>query len=80
VYDVETKGFVPWDEPEPITVKMRGQVISAWTMRGGNADDPPQIPPRSSDGDVDVELVPYGCTRLRVSEFPVFDEEILRGE
>jgi hypothetical protein len=39
-----------------------------------NAADPPMSPTVSSESEVDLELVPYGCTRLRISEFPWFED------
>jgi hypothetical protein len=47
--------------------------IPEWTMKDNSADDPP-ISPVKPEGDIEsITLVPYGCARLRITEFPVMD-------
>jgi hypothetical protein len=71
VYDTKTDSFVPWAEDPPVVIKARGRLIPEWIMNGANAGDPPLSPVVSSSPDQDVELVPYGAARLRVTEIPV---------
>jgi hypothetical protein len=42
-------------------------------MKNNSADVPP-LSPVKPEGDVEIiKLVPYGCARLRITEFPVMD-------
>jgi hypothetical protein len=66
----------------PIIIKARGIRIPSWTMKNNSADVPP-LSPVVPEGDPEIiELVPYGCARLRITEFPVMDvtlmEEVIR--
>jgi hypothetical protein len=71
VYDAQTDTFLPWTEDPPVVIKGRGRLIPEWTMNGTNAADPPPSPVVSSSSEQDIELVPYGAARLRVTEIPV---------
>jgi uncharacterized protein len=60
---------------EPVILKVRGRLIPNWGMDEtypANAADPPKSPVASSQSETELELIPYGCTRLRISEFPWF--------
>jgi hypothetical protein len=39
-----------------------------------NAADPPVSPVATKGPLIDLELIPYGCARLRISEFPWFND------
>jgi hypothetical protein len=56
--------------------------IPEWTMKNNSAEVPP-LSPVKPEGDIEIiTLVPYGCARLRITEFPVMDivlmEDIMR--
>ncbi|MBK9391116.1 MAG: glycoside hydrolase family 127 protein [Bacteroidetes bacterium] len=66
----------------PIIIRARGIRIPSWTMKNNSADVPP-LSPVVPEGDPEIiELVPYGCSRLRITEFPVMDvtlmEDVIR--
>jgi uncharacterized protein len=63
----------PYSSMEPIVLRVKGRLITDWGMDKtfpANAADPPASPIVSYKPEVELELVPYGCTRLRISEFP----------
>lgn len=55
----------------PITVLARGKRLETWVMDQGVAMPPPQSPVNSLAPEENLVLVPYGSTRLRITEFPV---------
>lgn len=62
--------FTPWQEDVPIVLKARAKQVPEWGMDGANAGPVPVSPVKTDSPETVVELVPYGCTRLRISEFP----------
>ena len=68
-------------QEEPIVLKAKARRVPQWKMQRGKnpasgrmvaamAEPPPDSPVTTEGPEVDVELVPFGCTRLRVAEFP----------
>jgi uncharacterized protein len=52
--------------------------IPGWTLKNNSADVPP-VSPVKPEGDAEViTLVPYGCARLRITEFPVMDVVLMQ--
>lgn len=76
-FKIDTKESVadmPWNlENAPISVKVQAYQIPDWKMYKHSAGKVPvrarvnknEYPPQ------EVELIPYGCTTLRISQFPV---------
>jgi hypothetical protein len=42
-------------------------------MKNNSADIPPLSPVKPEGDSEIITLVPYGCARLRITEFPVMD-------
>jgi DUF1680 family protein len=68
------KDSYPWNqENAPVEIKTKGVIIPFWTLYNGSAGPLPysdqyQI---KTDPLVEITLIPYGCTTLRITEFPV---------
>jgi hypothetical protein len=82
IWSADSGKYIPWDHDAPVIIRARGMKIPSWTMNNNSADVPPLSPVRP-EGDVEsITLVPYGCARLRITEFPVMDivlmEDIMR--
>jgi hypothetical protein len=58
------------DHP-PIVAKVKGRRVPWWTLDKNAAGPVPESPVESDQPLEDLTLVPYGCTSLRVTEFPV---------
>jgi hypothetical protein len=63
--------FALWHDDVPIVIKMRARLVPQWGMNGANAAPVPVSPVSTKAREEVVELIPYGCTRLRIAEFPV---------
>jgi len=60
--------FSPQGAPVEATVK--GRRLPEWGMDHGSADDAPRSPVISAEPLETLTLIPYGCTNLRITEFP----------
>jgi hypothetical protein len=55
----------------PVSLLVRGRRIPGWGQERGSAADAPQSPVNSEEPLEMLTLIPYGCTNLRLTEFPV---------
>jgi hypothetical protein len=77
--DGGTRGWYPWTEATaPVIIKAKARRLPDWGVYNESAGPQPysNIYQQQVSGAVeDVILIPYGCTRLRISEFPVVGGE-----
>lgn len=66
--------------PPPVRVPMRGRFVPGWELRHNSAAPPPASPVATNQTPRPIALVPYGCARLRVCEFPRIEPEEFTGE
>jgi hypothetical protein len=55
----------------PLKVWLPGRRVPDWHLEHGSAAPPPAVPGEAVDVDRLIPLVPYGCARLRIAEFPI---------
>jgi DUF1680 family protein len=75
-YKVEknaSNAIYPWNlKNAPVIIKTRAKRIPSWQLYNDMAGPVPYVGYGFVTGkEEEVTLVPYGCTRLRISEFPV---------
>lgn len=76
-YQVERSSDValfPWNQANaPIEIKTIARKVPNWTLYNGSAGAQPySIAYGIPMGEMDtITLIPYGCTKLRITEFPV---------
>jgi hypothetical protein len=67
-----TNNFPFTQESVPIFLKTKGKIIPEWILdKNGLCDLLPQSPVEVSSKEQDIELIPMGAARLRISSFPV---------
>ncbi|HDZ21517.1 hypothetical protein LCGC14_0124310 [marine sediment metagenome] len=65
-------GDMPFSPDQaPVRATVKGRRVPTWQMENGSAQDVPAGPVECADQVEELTLIPYGCTNLRVTEFPV---------
>jgi hypothetical protein len=73
IWSVDSSKYYKWGMDAPIVIRVRGMKIEQWTLVNNSAGIPPSSPVKPDSNPEAITLVPYGCTRLRITEFPVMD-------
>lgn len=73
VWSADSCSYVTWTQDAPVVIKTKGIKIPQWTMKNNSADIPPLSPVKPEGDPEEIILVPYGCARLRITEFPAMD-------
>lgn len=61
-------------EHPPLSATITARRVAAWVAENGSAGPTPVSPVQADGAPEDVVLIPYGCTNLRIAEFPVVDQ------
>lgn len=63
----------PWNvQNAPIEIKMKARLIPSWTLYNEMAGPQPFSFCNAAEGEAkEITLIPYGCTTLRITEFPI---------
>jgi uncharacterized protein len=73
VWSADSGKYIRITSEAPLVIRARGIRIPGWIMKNNSADIPPQSPVKPEDDPEIITLVPYGCAKLRITEFPVMD-------
>jgi uncharacterized protein len=73
IWSADSSKYIRWNMDAPVVIKVRGMKIKQWTMSDNSAANPPISPVKPGSDPEALTLVPYGCARLRITEFPVMD-------
>ena len=77
VWSSDSGKYIMITKDAPLVITARGIRIPEWTMKDNSADVPP-LSPVKPEGDPEIiRLVPYGCAKLRITEFPVMDVSLM---
>jgi hypothetical protein len=73
IWSSDSSKYYKWGMDAPVQIRVRGMKIKQWTLVNNSAGIPPSSPVKPDANPEAITLVPYGCTRLRITEFPVMD-------
>ncbi len=77
MFETHPVGDCPFSpEGAPVTAQVQARRLPGWKLQHGSAGETPMSPVNSEEPLETVTLIPYGCTNLRITEFPTLDVSI----
>jgi uncharacterized protein len=73
IWSADSMKYIKSVQEAPLVITARGIKIPEWIMKNNSADVPPLSPVKPVEDPEIITLVPYGCAKLRITEFPVMD-------
>ncbi len=73
IWSADSGKYVAWENDAPLVITTRGMKIPGWILKENSADVPPVSLVKPEGTPEVIQLVPYGCAKLRITEFPVID-------
>jgi len=73
IWSADSGKYILVTKDAPLVLTARAIRLPEWTMKNNSADIPPLSPVKPAGDPEVITLVPYGCAKLRITEFPVMD-------
>jgi hypothetical protein len=73
IHTEKQSSVFPWNkENAPIEIRMKARLVPSWKLYNEMAGPQPYSFCSGGEGpETEITLIPYGCTTLRITEFPV---------
>ncbi len=70
--ETSAPGMPPFEHDQaPVRLRVRGHRLPGWELVHNSAAPPPVSPVTTDTPPESLTLIPYGCARLRIAEFPI---------